>query len=403
MIKFLLNFARGMVEVEIISAYKERFLNICSKNDIFFWNIRLIDDATLHLKMRLSDYRRAKPLAEKSMCTLRLCSSRGVPVLWKSYKKRYTFWAGIVLLIAMIASLNTFIWTVEIEGNTDIKTETILAHLDALGVHKGALKNSVDVTWVQEGLRLSLKDLAFVAVNISGSSAKIIVREQTKIPNIVEKNAICDIIANETGLITTLNVFNGASLVTVGQIVFKGDRLVSGEIQSAMGETRFVRSDAQITARTWVNEDILMPKTAYKKELTGLIRRRLYVTFFKSRIPLYRNGDRPFPYADKSLAEYTPVLLGVRLPLSFGMITYRDALYTEIDVQANDVAAYMKKEAAARFLQGKPDARQTYEYFTINDFGTYIKANYQGEYEEEIACAIEIQAIPRAPKIEQEE
>ena len=60
-----------------------------------------------------------------------------------------------------------------------------------------------------------------MGINLKGTNAKVEIAEATKKPEIVDEKENCNIISQQDGIITKINVQNGTALVKVGDIVKK--------------------------------------------------------------------------------------------------------------------------------------------------------------------------------------
>ena len=100
----------------------------------------------------------------------------------------------------------------------------------------------------------------------------------------------CDVAAAKSGLIEKVQVYAGSPLVKKGDTVLAGERLVTGNLESALGTRRQVHALAEVYARTWYEFSAQMPLELYSKAYTGeeFTRRALYIGNW--RLNFYLNG-----------------------------------------------------------------------------------------------------------------
>lgn len=88
LIKILLSYILGYLNLSIEGYYIERFINICKNNKIVIWNLKRDRDIKLYLKTRIYDFKEICKIAKKTRCKVRIINRRGVPFLLHRYKKK---------------------------------------------------------------------------------------------------------------------------------------------------------------------------------------------------------------------------------------------------------------------------------------------------------------------------
>lgn len=114
MLKRLINFVLGYINVEIEGYYIEKFINMCKRKEIFLWGIRKQKVTVLKAKIAKIDIEQAKSIAQENQCIIKIKNQKGFPGLWKRYKKRKIFIISFFLLLGMVYLSSKFIWNIEI-------------------------------------------------------------------------------------------------------------------------------------------------------------------------------------------------------------------------------------------------------------------------------------------------
>ncbi|MBQ6143327.1 MAG: sporulation protein YqfD [Clostridia bacterium] len=276
----------GYVSFELIGECPEKFINLTIKNEINIWDIKK-KGFVLKGKVLAEEYRSLRQLAKKSCCKVKIKSKKGFPFIKLKYKKRMGFFVGALFFLAVIYAFSFFIWSVNVGGNESIATEEILRVASDLGVRPGALKKSIDVPAVKSAAMSKLEDVAWISINISGSSVNISVKEKIKKPEIAKSGEPCNIIANSDGQIERMETFKGTPCVNVGDVVVKGQLLISGVMENLNAENYFLDADGKVFAKTRkiITEKAKINQTVTKD--TGKIVTHLHLKVGNIDVPIF--------------------------------------------------------------------------------------------------------------------
>ena len=271
----IINFFRGSVLYTVTGAFPERFLNLCAQNAVPFWGLEWLDDHTLRLCFARKDAKKARTLAEKVMCEAK-ARRVGVPFFLAKFRRRYAFLAGLALAVAAVCVLSRFILTIEVTGNRAVSTAVILSELNRQGVRVGAYGPSIDEKVVSQEALLRIPALSWMAVNLHGTRAEVIVREKVPKPDIVDRTVPSHVVSAATGIITHMEVLEGQPLFQEGDTVLAGEILISGVIDVPEPQyadtdlgTRITHAMGNVWARTWRTLEARIPLEAQVKRYTG--------------------------------------------------------------------------------------------------------------------------------------
>jgi len=329
--KKIINYFRGSVTVTITGAFPERFLNLCAQRGVPFWSLAWLDPYTLRLRVLRRDSRKLEAIGERTLCTISLTEQKGLPFFLHRFRERYALLAGLALSIAAICFLSQFIMVIDVTGNEHVSTAAILTALDRHGVRLGVFGPSVILRETTHEVLLSMPNLSFMAINLHGIRAEVIVREASLPPDIVDEKTPADVVSTTTGIITRMEVLSGAPLVKEGATVLAGEVLISGvvDIKEPTYSTvdmgvRLVHAQGKVYARTWRTLRAVIPLETGVKLYTGEETAQYSRTFFGKRFNFYSKGFISFTNYDK--INKTKVLSlpgGFTLPISFREEIYR--------------------------------------------------------------------------------
>ena len=347
--KRALNYLRGNVRVLVECPYPERLVNICAQNGVEFWDLVRESPTEVFVTMHIGGYRRLATLASKAGFAIRDVKKAGVPFfLWK-LRKRYVLLAGVLLMFLTVWGLSLFVWEIDVAGNETISSQQILASLKELGVGIGSFGPAVSTEAISNDMILKLPGLAWIAVNVSGSHADVLVRERVPKPPIVDEKAPVMVYAVKSGIITKMSVLEGKEVCHIGNTVQAGDILVTGIMDSLTSGRRTVHAIAEVYARTWYDLSAQLTLGAAEKTYTGEKQTKTALILAGHRINLYFNGGISFKYYDKMTTETVLKLpTGNVLPIAIVKEKYDEYTMSDIRLSILQAEEILQKDLLGR-------------------------------------------------------
>lgn len=288
------NYFRGYVIIRVEGLTLEKFLNLATNKDIYLWDIERIEYTVIEAKVSIKGFKSLRKVVRKVGCRAYIVEKRGFPFLLEKLRKRKMLGLGFIIFIGMIFFLTSFIWNIEISGNEKIKDEEIINFLEEIDVTKGRFKHKVDVDEIKSNILDNFQRLSFVSVEFEGTKLLIEVKEQDLPPKKIDKDTPCNIVAKKKGVIEKVIAKNGKGIVSEGEVVKKGQILITGVIEDELLENNIlVHSEGEALARTRYShkKEELIEKTI--KEETGNIYTIKEIKFGKKGIKLSKT-DIPF-------------------------------------------------------------------------------------------------------------
>lgn len=346
----IINLFRGSVRLEVTGAFPERFLNLCAQRGTVFWAVEWPDSHILRLTVAWPDRAGLEELGSRTGCTITERGKRGVPPFLLRFQKRYALLIGLALAFLAVSILSRFVLVVEVEGNERVPTRIIVSELQRQGLRPGVYGPSLAVRDISNQALLRLEDLSWMAINLHGIRAQVVVREQIKKPELVDETVLGDIVAEAPGIVTGLEVWSGDPAVAEGATVLPGDVLIRGSVR--MDPPQYsenpptwmaVRAMGKVEGRTWRTMAAAIPLEAEVKALTGEERTRYSLTFLDRRVNFSQNSGIPFTRYDKISETWNLTLpKGTVLPF---------ALHRETAREYETVALPVNREAARALLE----------------------------------------------------
>ena len=377
---------RGSVLCEIRGAAPLRCLNALGEAGIEAKRAERADEFTLRLTLDERDYSAAAAIAARSQCELARISSRGGALLARRLRRRIALLTAAVVCFALLAAGSLFVWEIDISGCESVTEGEVRRALASAGVAEGSFWPAWDADAVKNHLLLEIPELAWAGVSVSGSRAEVRVRERIERPELASDGAPGSITAAASGIIERMEVYEGAPAVSVGDAVAAGETLVSGEMASAVGDTRYVRARAAVTARTYVELTACAP-LKYGRLLEADTHSRWSLIIGSGRVNFFRGSSQTPPGCGKIIEEYPLAWEGVfRLPVTL----VRETVIEYAAQEAEEDPALLEQRLAEalqsrleRRLEGRGEALSV--HFTARESGGALYVTLRAECREDIA------------------
>lgn len=343
MILSLMKYYRGYLKVRLTGFAPERFINLCSNHNILIWNLECVEGAYEFL-ITVKGYRQVRPFVKKSKTKLRIIKKFGLPFFLYRHRKRKVFFAGILCFGILLYSFSIFIWDIHIEGNYTYTEDVLMTFLKEQDIVHGKLSNSINCEEIEKLLRNEYMEITWVSARISGTRLLIQIKENYGLLTIPEKDEkACDIVAQKDGIITEIITRSGVAQVKIGDVVTKGQVLVSGVVPivndaEELVANRYVHSDADIKAKTVYNYEDSFDLLYKIKTYTGNEQKACYIRLFDRTLSLYPLKNS-FVLYDKVNEEYQlKIIANFYLPIYAGLIQFQE--YGEYESQYRTEEAF---------------------------------------------------------------
>ncbi len=364
MITFLKNL-KGYVTIVARGTLIDRFLNLCAQNNIYIWNVKNIKENTYSLCMSIKGFKYAAKIAYETHTKLSISGKKGFPFFVYKLRFRKGIITGSIIAVIMFLFLTSFVWRIDVEGNDVVTDAEIIDALKASGFKKGSFRYFLDEEDLQNQMLLKIKKLSWMWVYLDGTRARVEVRERVDPPEIIDKTTPSNIVANFDGLITDIVAKDGEAKVKVGDVVKKGDLLISGVVSIGEDKFRLTNARGEVFARTWREKKGNQPLNIKKYKKTGKKITKKVVKLPWFDVLLYMDNNVPYTYYDETKYQSTPSFFGLfDFPFTYRKTVYEEKIaYTQ--KLTSDMALKLKKQELEDELRGS--LRDTSEIINITE------------------------------------
>lgn len=366
----ILSYIKGALRIKILGTSPERFINLCSKNDILLWKIVQVYDV-YYMNISLQNIYAIKPLLRKTGTKVIILKRYGLPFFMSALKKRKVFVISLILCIFFWIGTTQFIWKIEFQGNYRVTEDMLLKALEIQGIHEGSFKPKVDLLEANEAVREYFDDITWVGMGFDGTVLHVNVKEkkqeiagediiiqnyEDKMMHSGEENQVAGnhIVSPVDGTIVSIIVRSGTPQVRKGDTVTRNQVLVEGPVPIS-NEDGTVREyintipDADILIEHIIEQQFTLPFTYVDKIYTGRVKEQKYLFFNEKRLQLPKGT--PFVQWDEvSREKFVSLHLGNPVKLGYGTNLFREYQNVEFEYTLEQANEILNKELE-QFMQ----------------------------------------------------
>ena len=278
-----ITFLFGYVRVSAPLGSAADILNIAQKHGVVYRNQKS-NGESISFECSLPAARRLRKIcAEKEIPSLSF-TEHGVPHLLIKYRKRYGIFVGIVLAVALIILSGTVVWDIRIDGENRLTERQILAELDECGLRKGVLTRGLDTDAIQTKMIIHSDDVSWISINLIGTVAHVQIRESEPLPEEKKEPSAANLVATDDGEIVGFEEVKGDIAVKLGDLVGKGELLVSGIRESKTQGFIYSVAQGRVFAKTKTEYSVEIPLKYETKRYKDEVYEEKYLIFFNKEI-----------------------------------------------------------------------------------------------------------------------
>ncbi len=363
------NYFKGFVRVKITTFQPERFLNMAVINNIYLWDIERPSDKEIVFSVSLKGFKKLRKPVYSVRGRVKILKKSGFFLLLRKLKSKKVIVFGLIPIIIALTVFSSMILEIEVTGNKLVETSEVLEKLREINLQKFAFRSNIDNDKIYLKLTRELNEVSWVGVYEKGTHLTIEIKERRTPPEIIPKNTPCNIVAKKDGVIRKLTVENGEALVKTGDVVKKGQVIISGILISPMEGIRYLHSMGEAVAEVSHTESLDIKLYEYKKNYTG----RSFIKPYLKDFDLTPGRVIPFFNYDEEVKRYTLSFFDLRLKKYNEYTLSKEPL-------SRDIAIKRGKEALER------------ELYSLYDKESIKKTNYILEDKDNETVTLKIEA-----------
>jgi similar to stage IV sporulation protein len=323
----LVRYILGYINFRAFGGLSDRFLNLCTRDGIPLWNIKNIK-GNITASTTINGYLAIRKAAKKSGMQVTVVERKGIVFTVKRNKTRIGLLIGAIIFVSIIYTLSQFVWSVSLVGNVDLQEDYLLSAFERYGVKVGATISSIDNDDIAQRVVNEITELSWAAINRKGNVVVIEVREKTPAPEKYDNSVPTNLIADENGVILTIDVLYGNEEIKPGSAVSKGDLLISGVITYADGREKLVHADGYVKALVNRKANFNGNDFSVHNLISEKSRKKLFI--FGVEIPL---GSQ---IGDGLYCKHKSFMKSEKILLPLGIITEYNAEFSSDNISLNE-------------------------------------------------------------------
>ncbi|MDD4290860.1 MAG: sporulation protein YqfD [Clostridia bacterium] len=223
-----------------------------------------------------------------------------------------------VFALILLALSNFFVFDINVEAYSVQAEETALNVLNSYGIGVFTKKSDIRLDELENAIVCAVLDAEYVYASIFGSQLNIRMTQESIGEVSPDYYQTADIVADRTGVVESVVTLRGTAAVKVGDVVKKGQLLISSKVEYADGSSKLVRATGIVRARVSCSAQTVFNGSVLVIEETGrtmeYTRLRIFNARVQQKIPdfaTYREVIQtylllPFPmFIDKVVAYET--------------------------------------------------------------------------------------------------
>lgn len=266
---------------------------------------------------------------EKCGCEIISKQQKGIFLLFSKAYSRIGMVIGAIICCALIYMSSLFIWEIRLVGNENLDDAEMLNTLNYLGFYEGCLKSKINLDKLHNDFLLCEKRVSWIAVNIKGNIAYVETSMRDFPPDKIDKSARNNIVAAHDGIIVRVDAYEGGKLVKEGEVVSKGQLLISAFFDTKDNNVFFTNSRGSVIAKTVRNFEVKVNKNKTSIDFTGTKKEKKSLIILGKEIPFGLFVQSDYDNYIKQVSKENIVVLGVKLPIKLKKTIYHEVKYTE--------------------------------------------------------------------------
>ncbi len=317
-----------MVSIEkILFGYREVRFDVSDSDS--FANILLKSGISSPIRngridISLSKYKRFTKFANGKDFTA--SAPRGMWAFLLSLRSRPMLLISIAVSTFILLFVSNLVWDIRFEDSDQDTEAYIRGALAECGLDVGKQFSDLDFSRIENECLLRYDDISWININRRGTVAYVKVIWKSTTPIITPDSSYSNIVADRDGIIEQIDVISGRALVKVGDVVRRGDILISG-ILGTDDNIQFCHARGSVKATVNATLTTFAPKEEMREVYIGEELLCKSIKIFNFTINIFKNYRNLQSECDIINDEVVYTLpSGIRLPIK---IYTENALFKE--------------------------------------------------------------------------
>ncbi|MCU9811414.1 sporulation protein YqfD [Paraclostridium sp. AKS81] len=330
----MISYIRGYYVVTIEGINTEKFLNTLIRNKVNVYDVKRISNTKIELKVDRKSIRALKSIYRGSKFEVKIKQKTGLPFLARRIYRYKGMWICAMLSFVLLMSTSLFVTDVYIKAPEGIDKVLVRKELEKAGVRPGVYKKGIDRKEVRDQIMGEFGDIAYVSINVKGTNIFVTITKKDESLQEKKETNYCNIIAKKNGIIEKVIPRSGKQVANVGDIVRRGDVLVSGSNTKSLPEVWATTFYESKQSTNYI--DKVKTRTGNKKTVYTF-------SFYDKKYTLRRNID--FKNYEIENKEHVLTIGDYTFPLKIKSSIFHEVNVKEVEKNKEEVKEDLKQKA----------------------------------------------------------
>ncbi|KMW25370.1 hypothetical protein HMPREF0977_01233 [Clostridium sp. 1_1_41A1FAA] len=157
-----------------------------------------------------------------------------------------------------------FVTDIYIDCPEGIDKKVLRQELEECGLKPGVYKKTINRKIIRDHIMQEIDEVAYLSINVKGTNVFVTITKKDDENTQTAKSNYCNIIASKNGIIEKVIARSGEAVVSVGDIVKKGDLLIQGANTSSMPEVWATTFYESVQKKSYIETKIKRREKARK-------------------------------------------------------------------------------------------------------------------------------------------
>lgn len=329
-----MNYIKGYYTLIIEGIDTEKYLNFICRNKIPVYNVKRINNTKIEFCIDRKNLKKLKNIYRGNKFEVKIKQKTGVPFFIKRIYRYKSMLFSAIVSFFLLLSTTQFVTDIYIDSPEGIDKKLLRQELEECGLKPGVYKKTINRKIIRDHIMQKIDEVAYLSINVKGTNVFVTITKKDDEKTQTVKSNYCNIIASKNGIIEKVIARSGEAVVSIGDIVKKGDLLIQGANTSSMPEVWATTFYESVQKKSYIETENIK---------TGKSKNAYTLTFYDKKYKLIRN----IKYKDYVIENKTKeIKIGnYTFPVKIIVSTFFEVKKEKVEVNKNELKETLKQKA----------------------------------------------------------
>ncbi len=318
------------------------------------------------LTLPARQYKKIRTLRKGTGCRVYVIRKGGPYFRFLRLYRRRSAVLAILIFLLTVQFLSGLVWRIDTSSMSYTDGAHIKSLLYAEGIYPGVVADSEHLRSAEQQIMLNSTEYSYIKLNFQNGRLAVEMSPLTPYEDVGKTDL--SLVASFDGIIHSLRVYEGNSLVKENQSVAKGETLVSNLRLTYDNEIVLTKVYADIIGYGEITYSYAQPQNYSAELLTGESKTLYAANFMSFRLPFYYDARY-----DENSRRYTVIeplsFLGFKLPVTIEKTRLYETVSSEVTLTYEEAVQHGETKIHEQFLNDfkEPEVLQRLVSTTTQD------------------------------------